>query len=172
MTEIWKDIAGFEQQYQVSNQGRIFSKRSNRTLTLIVNGNPIEYHKIMLSIGGVKKIFSVHRLVALQFIDNPLMLPFVNHKDRNPLNNNDWNLEWSSVRENTTHGYANKKEKSKSPGVYFSKRKGRQKRWVASIWYDGKNRGLGIYMEEHEAALAYQNALKRYGITNKYAQVA
>ena len=42
----------------------------------------------------------VHRLVALTYIPNPKNLPFVNHKDFNPLNNNVENLEWCTASEN------------------------------------------------------------------------
>lgn len=40
-----------------------------------------------------KKMF-VHRLVAMNFIENPLNLAEVNHKDGNRLNNHVSNLEW------------------------------------------------------------------------------
>lgn len=42
----------------------------------------------------------VHRLVALTYIPNPKNLPFVNHKDFNPLNNSVENLEWCTASEN------------------------------------------------------------------------
>ncbi|NBL01196.1 MAG: hypothetical protein EOM50_25055 [Erysipelotrichia bacterium] len=34
------------------------------------------------------KVFQTHRLIALAFIPNPNNLPFVDHIDRNKLNNN------------------------------------------------------------------------------------
>lgn len=42
---------------------------------------------------GKAKRESVHRLVALAFIDNPDNLPCVNHKDEIRTNNNAENLE-------------------------------------------------------------------------------
>ena len=54
------------------------------------------YANVRISINGVKKCRRVHRIVALAFIDNPLNLEFVNHKDFNRANNHVANLEWCS----------------------------------------------------------------------------
>lgn len=42
----------------------------------------------------IRTTMRVHRLVAEAFIENPLNLPEVNHKDFNRSNNNASNLEW------------------------------------------------------------------------------
>lgn len=52
-----------------------------------------------------KKRFFIHRLVAEQYIPNPLNLPQVNHKDGDKLNNNVENLEWVSGSGNQQHRY-------------------------------------------------------------------
>ena len=62
---------------------------------------------IQLCKHGVVKACSVHRLVALTFLDNPKELPDVNHIDCNKLNNYVDNLEWVSKRDNTLHALAN-----------------------------------------------------------------
>ena len=53
--------------------------------------------------GGKFKNVHVHRAVAESFIDNPLGLPCVNHKDGCKLNNRVDNLEWVSYKQNTAH---------------------------------------------------------------------
>lgn len=61
------------------------------------------YHHIQLSIGGKKVYPTIHRLVALAFLDNPDDLPEVNHKDGVKSNNQECNLEWCSHKENMLH---------------------------------------------------------------------
>lgn len=106
--EEWRDVVGYEDHFQVSNKGRIFSKRTNKILALGVNKKG--YSVLSTRIGGrngICKCFRVHILVAKAFIPNPLNKPVVNHKDGNKLNNEDWNLEWSTYSENTNHAYKN-----------------------------------------------------------------
>ena len=61
------------------------------------------YKRIGLSIGGKRKLYYVHRLLAEVFIDNPEGKKCVNHIDGNKLNNSLDNLEWVTYSENTQH---------------------------------------------------------------------
>ena len=118
MSEIWKDVIGLEGIFQVSNMGRIRSldKYANvcgggkrlvkgRILkpTKLQNG----YYEAQFHHKGERIIYLLHRLVAIHFIDNPLNLPEVNHKDENPQNNNVENLEWCTNQENRKHAMIN-----------------------------------------------------------------
>lgn len=112
--EEWKTITGYEN-YEVSNSGRVRSKDR------IVNrkGKPVRitgqilkqfeggsYMRVALYQGDRKsrKQFMVHRLVACAFVDNPLNLPCVNHKDENKFNNSADNLEWCTHQYNSNYG--------------------------------------------------------------------
>ena len=98
--EIWKDIDGYENLYQVSTLGKIKNKRTNKLL------HPHQYG-LYFVIGLIKdhnyKLFLVHRLVGKAFIPNPLNKREINHIDGNKLNNNVSNLEWATRKENAQH---------------------------------------------------------------------
>ena len=49
------------------------------------------------------KNLSIHRAVAMMYVDNPDNKPFVNHIDENKLNNHYTNLEWVTASENSLH---------------------------------------------------------------------
>ncbi|EJG0117201.1 NUMOD4 domain-containing protein [Staphylococcus pseudintermedius] len=113
-TEVWKDVVGYEEYYQVSNEGRVRSLdrytnngngcfvRKGRVLKQGVNRTG--YNFVMLTnANGEAKNCKVHRLVAITFIENPFNKKTVNHKDGNKTNNHIDNLEWATYSENMQH---------------------------------------------------------------------
>lgn len=116
--EIWMDVVGFEGLYTVSNLGNVKSIRSNKILRPDICGANDRnlYATIAFSIKGKRLRFKSHKLVARAFIPNPNRCKFVNHKDRDNLNNSVSNLEWVHQRENVT--YSAKTKASKYTGVY------------------------------------------------------
>lgn len=98
----WKPIKKFNGLYLVSDTGLIFSCRKGEMLKLHISNTG--YARVDISINGVLKHYSVHRLVAEAFIPNPDGLPVVNHKDENPLNNSVDNLEWCTYKYNSNYG--------------------------------------------------------------------
>ena len=109
--EIWKDVQDYEGLYQVSNLGRVksLSNRSNHKNELILKPAVVQgYKKVNLYKKSIGKIFPVHRLVAVAFIENPMNKEMVNHIDGNKLNNCIDNLEWNTAKENTIHAIKNK----------------------------------------------------------------
>ena len=111
MEEIWKDIPGYEGLYKVSNHGRVLSLPRGKQWPYRQTHNNIRkqrikghYYQVNLSKDGKTMWHSVHRLVAMAFIANPLNFPCINHKDENPLNNHADNLEWCTYQYNANYG--------------------------------------------------------------------
>ena len=65
---------------------------------------------------GVKKIWLVHRLVALAFIPNEDNKPVVNHIDGVKHNNTVHNLEWCTSEYNNKHAVETGLHKGEGPG--------------------------------------------------------
>jgi len=164
--EIWKDIPDYEGLYQVSDFGkvkRLPKKTFNGKCYFIskqiilkpyVNG---KYEYINLIKNKKSKTFTVHKLMAITFLDykscksNNLV---VDHIDNNQLNNNLKNLQIITNRENTSKdrlGYS-----SSFIGVSWCKT---SKKWVANITINKKQVFLGSFNQEINASVVYNRAL-------------
>lgn len=112
--EVWMNIPGFEGKYAVSNRGRV--KSLPRVLSsggyragCYLSGRICptrRYPQVQLWDGTRHTSLYVHRLVAKAFIPNLERLPEVNHKDRDPTNNDVSNLEWVTSQRNSEHVHA------------------------------------------------------------------
>lgn len=109
MKEVWKDIAGFEGLYQVSNFGRVKSFPRNgtqvKTPHILCPSTTTSYALYRLSKNDKSYYKKGHRLVAQAFLPNPEGKPHINHIDGNRLNNRVDNLEWCTPSENIIHCY-------------------------------------------------------------------
>lgn len=114
-TEIWKDVAGYEGLYQVSNFGNVkslerFVRHNSGGLKIIkcfiLKGtiNNYGYRMYTLRKNAINKIISGHFLVAKMFVLNPNNKPQIHHKDSDKLNNFSENLEWTTHKENMSKG--------------------------------------------------------------------
>lgn len=125
MNEIWKDVYGWEEYYQVSNFGGV---RSKTRFVVTCDKNKVKYTKRRIpgkilsgsidatgyyrvdmrnKTAGIRKNSLIHRLVAIAFIDNVAEKPHINHKDGVKTNNNVKNLEWCTHAENMHHAFKN-----------------------------------------------------------------
>lgn len=114
MSEIWKDVPGYEGYYQISNMGNVKSldrvvEKSGRLHH--IKGHILRqsktrcgYYIIGFSKEDKRTYHLVHRLVADVFIPNPDNLPCVNHKDEVKVNNHADNLEWCTHLYNNIFG--------------------------------------------------------------------
>ena len=113
--EVWKDIAGYEGLYQVSNMGRVKTMarlhredrpymKKEMVLSPPIGSNGYKHACLYKDKKG--KIHSVHTLVAKAFLDLSDK-NIVNQKDGNKINNRADNLEWCTHTENRRHATEN-----------------------------------------------------------------
>ena len=119
MKEIFKDIIGYED-YQISNKGRVIAKEKKVRYTHSVTkkehfrttekkflkvylNNRTGYKFVQLYKDKKSKNLNIHRLVAINFLNNCDDLEQVNHIDGNKHNNTVENLEWCTNEYNHEH---------------------------------------------------------------------
>lgn len=101
--------------YEISNFGninysRVLTGNNSRKGTKILKIKQScigthGYKYITISIKNKPTKITLHRLLALTFIQNPDNKPHINHKDGNKLNNSLSNLEWCTHQENMIHAH-------------------------------------------------------------------
>ena len=103
INEVWKSVKGFEEIYEVSNQGNIRDANS-KTLLKQWSGKT-KYKSVTLIKDNTRYLKRVHRLVAIAFIPNPNNYPQINHKDEIRSHNFASNLEWCTQSYNNAYGH-------------------------------------------------------------------
>ena len=98
MCEVFKPIEGYEDLYEVSDEGNVRNKTTGRILKPSRTNRG--YLCVYLCKDGIREFKSIHRLVAQAFLPNPDNYPQVNHIDENKLNNSVDNLEWCTSQYN------------------------------------------------------------------------
>jgi len=104
--EIWLSIKGYEGLYEVSNYGNVRSLKFGKIRYLKPANNGNGYNHVILWKNGIKKDFTVHRLVANAFIENPNGYNEINHINEVKTDNKASNLEWCDRQHNVRHSQA------------------------------------------------------------------
>lgn len=182
--EIWKDILGYEDCYQVSNHGQVRSKDHHvpckGNTTRLVKGrvkklclNKKGYVITTLSKENRLATFTVHQLVAQAFLPGFLKGNELNHKDGVKTNNHDSNLEISNPSHNGFHavrmGLTPKVGKSSAyRNVSYISNPAAVSKWAGSICHNGKSSfGWKTFKTEEEAARHVDFLLDSIGCTNR-----
>lgn len=104
MTEIWKKIEE-NKNYEISNMGNV-RRITGNIHYMRPYMDDSGYLKVTLYDSGQKQNYSIHRLVANAFIENPDNLPQVNHKNHIRTDNRVDNLEWCDSKYNARYSLA------------------------------------------------------------------
>lgn len=117
-----KDVAGFEGQYAVTKDGRVWSYPRNRERKSPLGKDfkmffPGRWLKPRLDREGYAWVWlrkkpmtlarKIHRFVAQAYIPNPFELLEINHKNGIKTDNRVENLEWCTRKQNVAHAVAN-----------------------------------------------------------------
>jgi len=109
----FKVIPDTEGLYYASQSGEIWSSpksggsQSHDGKILKPQYSKDKYQQVTINIAGKRMTKTVHRLVAITFVDNKDGKPQVNHIDCDKNNNSVENLEWCTAKENTNHAIKN-----------------------------------------------------------------
>ena len=154
--EEFRCIKGYAN-YQVSNLGIVRSLKFNKEKILKQGVNRHGYKVVVFSENNNQKMFSVHQLVAIAFLNhNPCGFKLVvNHINFNKTDNRVENLEVVTTRENANKKHI--KSSSKYVGVSWAKR---YNKWRSYINIGSKQIHLGYFDCELAAVVAYNNKLK------------
>ena len=163
--ENWKDVKGYEGVYMVSDLGNVKSLNRKDNINRLVkerilkaNLNSRGYLAVSLYKNGKQKLFRVHQLVCIAFLNHtPSGYKIVvDHKNAIKTDNRLSNLQLITARLNSSKDKKNCS--SKYTGVSWAKH---VKKWRSAIRINGKSKYLGMFKTEIEAHERYQLELTK-----------
>lgn len=167
--EIWKDIAGYEGLYQVSNLGRVKSLNYGRTgveKVLALKRVGYSYYGVNLYASPKHPVTHyIHRLVAQAFIPNPHGYPQVNHQDEDTTNNAVDNLEWCMPKENLEYGTRTVRATEKTSKAIVQIKDGK----IIRIWKSGAEAGRHGFLPTKIAQCCRGKKHSHHGYEWRYA---
>jgi len=158
--EIWKNITDYPD-YQVSNYGRVKSLKFDKERYLKYGIDDRGYHHCVLYKNGKGKKHKAHLLVWDHFGDKPRngrILQVDHIKENDKTNNRIDNLQLLNSRNNKNKSIDKNNTSSKYVGVSWHKPTGK---WMSRINIKDKQIYLGLFDDEYDAHLAYQERLEQ-----------
>ena len=154
--ELWKDIFGFGGNYQVSSQGRVRSLKRGKSRILKGGTTGYGYPNVALRKNRKPRYLRIGRLVAQAFLPDWDEALQVDHINGVKTEDHVENLRMVTNVENN-RSFKTKAQgcTSRFRGVSWHKC---HKKWETVITCDGKNKYLGYFDDEAEAARAYNKA--------------
>jgi hypothetical protein len=161
--EVWKDIPGYEDLYQVSNLGNVMSlkyKGHDIKKLLKIKTTRNGYKFIIINNNKIKKSFYVHQLVCMAFLNHkPNGINLVcDHINSDITDNRLINLRIVTHRKNCSIEKTIKRDFPVGVSLYDYLK---VKKYRASISIRGKQKILGNFKTPEEASEAYQEVLSK-----------
>lgn len=161
MEEIFEPLK-INELYEISKLGNV---RNAKTKRILKPRKSFEHCGVVLYDNDSKSTaYRMHRLVALQWIDNPQNKPFVDHIDNDKHNNKLENLRWATNSENQQNQIKRKNSTSEKH-MGLCKLKNRNL-WKVGLKLNGKQINLGYAKTEEEGATRWND----YIIANKLTE--
>ena len=169
--ELWKDIEGYKNMYQISNYGNVKSinyHRSGKSKIIKPLKRKDGYLKVILYKKGKTKSYFVHRLVAEAFLDNLNNYKYVNHKDENKKNNCVNNLEYCTAQYNNTYKKYNRGKTNKNKINQFDLKGNFICQWnsLKEIKNNTNYSYYGIFNCLHNRQITSNNFVWKYEVIN------
>lgn len=184
MTEIWKDIKGYEGIYIVSTLGRVKrlakdiselkSKRKRVVTDRYITGHISKkdgYCRITLSKNGKSKCFLLHRIVAETFLENIENKEQVDHINLDKGDNRVENLKWCTPSENQNNPLTKEKRVGENNPMYGRRHTSKTKRKISkkSTMYllnNHPNKKAVICLTTNETFSSIKAAGEKYKVDN------
>ena len=162
MIENWKKIDNYPD-YEISNLGNVKSLKFGKDKFLKQMLSNEGYAKVTLSHNSKQKVFQIHQLVAIAFLNHKSngCKIVIDHIDNNKLNNCIENLQIVTSRYNVSKSKKNNSSKYTGVSIYNPICK-----WISSIQINNKSIFLGRFKTEIKAHKQYQKALKNINLYN------
>ena len=117
MPATWRPVIGYENHYEVSDEGEVRSLRRVRCLGRVLRQSLVNgYPAVCLSKGGKTKLRKVHQLVLEAFVGPKPQGYVTRHLDGSRTNNKLSNLAWGTLAEN--HADMRAHGRAKRPAGY------------------------------------------------------
>jgi hypothetical protein len=158
--EEFKKIDDYDN-YSVSNCGNVRNNKTGRIRKGCKDKDG--YLLVNLYKNGIPKMFKIHRLVGIYFIENINNYETIDHINLNKLDNRVENLRWATRSQNQANRGKRQNTTSQFIGVSFYKP---SNKWYSQIKKDNKTKNLGRFNTEIEAFDCRQN----YIINNHLAE--
>lgn len=156
----WTDIKGYEGLYMINKKGEIKSsvRRGGGNILLKQHINKERYLTVKLRRKHeIAKTKTIHRLLALHYIDNPNNYPLVDHIDRNRTNNNLDNLRWATHQTNCLNS---ERSIHKKGCIVIDKRTIKGKEYIYHrVWWFVDGKRMSKRFKTKEEAEKYKSQL-------------